>query len=92
MPERKKKYKKKPKTPRDKVRNAIMRIWFYSRERKECLRIHGKDCVECGEPYKEIHHIKRIDWDRILTVIYEEILNLNTIPLCKECHDKKRSK
>ena len=28
-----------------------------------------------------------VDWERIFVVIKEEMLNTNTMPLCKECHN-----
>lgn len=92
-PKKRKKRKLKPVTPKSVIRKTIMKMWMWSRERRECLKIHGKDCVDCGEPFKEVHHIKPIDWDRIFTVIYEEVLNTETRPLCEECHEptKKES-
>ena len=83
------KRKVKPITPINKIKRPLGKIWLWSRERKECLRIHGTNCVDCGEPHDAVHHLKPINWNRIITAIKEEILNTNTIPLCKVCHSKR---
>lgn len=83
------KRKLRPVTPKRTIQKTIYKMWLWSRERKECLRIHGTDCVKCGEPFKQVHHKKPINWQRIYDMIYEEVLNLNTEPLCDECHKRR---
>jgi len=47
-------------------------------------------CSECGgEKNIEPHHPTPINWERIFTVIREEILTDDMIPMCKECHKKE---
>ena len=79
--------KKGPITPKSIIRSAIRRLWLRSRERAECLKLHGTDCMLCGQPHEVIHHNKMVDWERIFVVIKEEMLNTNTMPLCKQCHN-----
>ena len=93
--------KKKPVTPRSKIRVAIRQLWLRSRERAEALKRDKYTCQTCkrkqtmkkGQEFKvQVHHKKGIaNWDKIIDAIYEEILcnpeELETI--CEECHLKE---
>lgn len=92
--------KKKPNTPRSRVRNAIRQLWLHSRERAAALKASGYKCVMCGvkqstakgrEVKLEVHHEPPIDdkWEQIIDLIFRDILNAPQFPLCKnKCHKK----
>lgn len=91
---------KKPITPRSKVKNALRKLWLYSRERRKVIKDHDNRCVRCGvkgsvakgrEVKIEVHHEPPIDWDGILDLIYDRILNPPQIPLCKQCHAEEHN-
>lgn len=99
-----KKRKKKPITPKSKVKAALRRLWLYSRERSEALKQQSKTCQKCGvvgtmakdkEQKIEVHHIDGIDvWNEILELVYRKLL----VPpdklkcLCPECHKKEHER
>ena len=90
------------KTPRSAIYGAIRKIWLRSRERAARLKLDEYKCQNCGvkqtkkkgqEIKVEVHHIHGIKcWDRIIELIYEEILcNTDKLEtLCKECHNKHK--
>ena len=85
----KKKTRKKPITPKSQITSALRRLWLYSRERQERLRIDKRQCWICKSKVKpEVHHIDPAKMDRIIKVIREELLvgpeKLMTV--CKPCH------
>ncbi len=93
-----KKRKKKPDTPRSRVRSALRLLWLRSRERAEAIRIAERCCVDCGvkqsvakgkEVRLEVHHEPPIDWDGIIDLIFERILKAPQVPLCLDCHKAK---
>jgi len=90
--------RKKPNTPRSRIRAAIRLLWMRSRERAAVLKKHGYRCVNCdikqsvakGKEVKiEVHHDPKIDWDGIIDLIFARILNVPQIPLCKKCHKER---
>ena len=93
--------RKKESTPRSRVKNSLRQLWLRSRERAKVIKEHSNTCMECGvkgsvakgrEVKIQVHHDPPIDWDGVVDLIYERILNCNQYPLCKDCHDKKHNK
>ncbi len=79
--------KKQRRTTNTQIRNALRRLFLYSRERRRCLK--GAVCLTCGSDEKlEPHHLELIDWKKIFTVIREELLTDDMVPICKKCHDQ----
>lgn len=88
-------------TPRSAIRAAVRRLWARSRERNATLKRDHYTCQVpgCGrkqsraegkEIHVEVHHKKGCDWEQIIDLIAEKILqppdDLETV--CKECHKK----
>jgi len=93
--------KKKPNTPRSRIRQVLRQLWMRSRERAAALKSTGYCCADCGikqskatgkEVGLEVHHEPEIDWDGIFDLIEERFLKVPQIPLCKECHKKRHEK
>lgn len=96
--------KKKPITPRSKVRAALRLLWLRSRERAECLKLDKYTCRGCGakqsrakgrEVYVEVHHQNGVEnWERVIDLVYESLLCRpdDLITLCTHCHDKLHDK
>ena len=95
----KKKSRKKPITPRSKVRAALTMLFLRSRERAAAIKRDKNTCQVCQqkgskakgrEVYTECHHINGAHKDRIIDIIYEHLLchpdYLMTV--CRECHNK----
>jgi len=94
------KRKRKPITPRSKIKNALRRLWLYSRERNEALKLAGRCCAACGvkasvakgrEQKLEVHHKEGIGiWEKVTDLIYAELLTSQEKlqVLCPECHKK----
>ncbi len=89
-----------PITPKTIIKNAIRRLWMYSREKRAAIKERQNTCKDCnkigsvakGKKCKiEVHHKNTIDWERIINVIREEILVDTELleVLCKECHEEK---
>ena len=75
-------------TPNNRIRSSLYRLFLTSRERNRCMK-KGVVCVKCGSTEQlQSHHIRGIDWDRIINVIREELLTDDIEPLCKDCHDE----
>ena len=89
--------KRKPTTPRSRVKNALRQVWLRSRERAAALKRTGYCCERCGvkqtmakgkEVRMEVHHRYGIDWDGVVDIIFARVL----VPpeqlqvLCKDCH------
>ena len=90
--------KKQPNTPRSRIRAAIRQLWLRSRERAKALKDASYHCVDCdikqsmakGKEVKlEVHHDPPIDWNGIIDLIVERILEVHQVPLCKNCHKKR---
>lgn len=87
--------KKKPNTPRSRIRSALRQLWLRSRERAKALKDAGYHCQNCGvkqsvakgrEVKLEVHHNPGIDWDGVAEIIETRILRAPQYPLCKTCH------
>jgi 5-methylcytosine-specific restriction endonuclease McrA len=92
--------KRKPTTPRSRVKNALRQVFLRSRERAAALKREGHTCQEChrkasvakGKEFKvQVHHIYGIlDWEKLVDLVFEMLL----VPpemlkvLCKDCHLK----
>ena len=88
----KKKSRKKPITPKSRIVSVLRRLWMFSRERNERLKIDKRTCWTCkGKEHPEVHHIDPVKMDRIIKVIREELLvgpeKLMTV--CRECHRRE---
>jgi len=90
--------KKKPNTPRSRIKNALRQLWLRSRERAAALKKSGYKCVDCGvkqsaakgkEVKLEVHHEPKINWTGITQLIFDRLLNVPQVPLCKDCHKKR---
>ena len=91
--------RKKPNTPRSRIRASIRKLWLTSRERAAVLKKSGYTCSECKikqsrakgkEVSLQVHHVDGLDfWDEVIDIIEEKILRSKQVPLCKECHDKE---
>ena len=86
---------KKPITPNSMITSMLRRLWLYSRERRERLRLDGSVCWTCKSKIKPcVHHIDPVNMKRIIAVIREELLvgpdKLATY--CKLCHDDVHKK
>ena len=72
----------------------LRRLFFWSRERASALKRDKHSCQVCGARKKygakiACHHISgRIDFDKIIGVIRDELLvpPEKMIVLCKDCH------
>lgn len=95
--------KKKPSTPRSRVKAALRRLWLQSRERAAAIKRDDYSCCKCGvkqsrakgrEVYIECHHKNGIEWEYLINEVYRVLLvdlaELET--LCKDCHNKEESK
>ena len=93
--------KKLPYTPNSRIRAALRKLWLRSRERAAALKRDKYTC-KCGkkqcmakgrEVYVEVHHIDGIDWDGVIALIRERLLQtpdkLET--MCVECHKEEGS-
>ena len=92
-----KKRKKKPHTPRSRVKAFLRRLSLHSRERAAVMKKAGYRCLDCdakqskarGKEVKvEAHHNPPIDWDGIVDLIFERILDAPQEILCEACHRK----
>lgn len=96
-----KRSRKKPETPRSRVRQTLRQLWLRSRERAQALKLSDYRCQRCGlkqskakgkEQKIEVHHKEGIgNWELVIDLIFAEILcsptRLET--LCPECHEKE---
>jgi len=95
--------KKKPTTPRSRVRSALRQLWLRSRERAAAIKRDHYTCQECGVKQStargrrqkiEVHHLNGIEWENIIDYIFRHLLvspdELETV--CPECHKKKGEK
>ena len=89
--------KRKPNTPRSRVKNALRMLWLRSRERAAAIKAADNTCAKCGrkgskaqgrEVKIEVHHLDGIDWDGVVDIICERVLQdpSRLQVLCKECH------
>lgn len=91
--------KKKPSTPRSRVRAALRQLWLRSRERAAAIKAESNTCEECnrkgsvakGKEIKiEVHHLEGVEWDFLIDEVYRVLLvNPDKLQVfCKECHHK----
>ena len=92
--------RKKPTTPRSRIKNALRQLWLRSRERAAAIKREANTCERChakGSQAKgreiaiEVHHRTGIpNWDRIIDEVFAHLLvspsGLEVI--CKDCHGK----
>jgi 5-methylcytosine-specific restriction endonuclease McrA len=101
----KKKSRKLPYTPASRIMSWIRRGWTQSREKHKVLKDAKYTCCQCGskqsrakgkEIYVEVHHVNKINREKIVEVIRKEMLDVPQIVLCKDCHhietEKERAK
>ena len=95
--------KKLPNTPRSKIKSALRQLWLRSRERVAALKREKYTCERCGtkqsrakgqEVYVEVHHREGIDWEGVVDIIAERILQTpdKLEVCCKACHDKEHGR
>lgn len=102
--------KKLPYTPASRIMAGVRRVWGFSRERLKVLKKAKYTCCQCGskqsrakgkEVYVEVHHLNKINREKIVKVIREEMLDVPQVVLCRACHrletekeraEKKREK
>lgn len=93
--------RKKVSTPRSRIKSMIRQLWLRSRERAKALKDYERKCAECGvrqsvakgkEVKLQVHHDPQIDWDGLIDLIFERILNVSQYPLCEDCHKKAHEK
>jgi len=91
--------KRKPTTPRSKVRQSLRQLWLRSRERAEALKAESYTCEECKrkqskakgrEQAIEVHHIHGVEWDYLIDEVFRVLLvhPYNLQVLCPDCHKK----
>ena len=87
--------KKLPYTPSSRIMNWVRRGWTQSRERAKVVKEAKYTCCQCGskqsrakgkEVYVQVHHVNKINREKIVKVIREEMLDVPQIVLCKACH------
>ena len=92
--------KKKPSTPRSRVKAALRKLWLTSRERASAIKRDGYTCQKCGvkqsrakgnEVYIECHHCDGVEWEFLIDEVFRVLLvdpeRLET--LCKKCHKEE---
>ena len=93
--------KKLPYTPKSGIVRYIRMCFLRSRERLKVLKEAKYTCCQCGrkqskakgrEVKVEVHHKKRIDWDKIVQYVRKEVLDKPMEVLCKECHKEETRK
>ena len=92
--------KRLPYTPNSCIRSALRKLWLRSRERAAALKATGYTCAVCRvkqtkaagrEVVLEVHHKDGIDWDGLIDLIRERLLQTpdRLEPLCHACHAAK---
>lgn len=93
--------KKLPNTPRSRIRSALRQVWLRSRERNAAIKRTKNTCEHCGvkgttakgkEVKIQVHHANLIDWDGIIDLIVQRILEQPYIVLCENCHEAMHKK
>lgn len=95
----KKRTRKLPYTPSSQIRSALRRLWLRSRERGQAVKDQHNTCCDCGrkgsvakgkEVRINVHHKSGIDWDGVIRLIRERLLQTpdKYVCMCEECHVK----
>lgn len=92
--------KRLPYTPRSKVKAALRTLSLRSRERAAALKREKYCCQRCSKKQSkakgrevviEVHHLKGVKWEKMIDLIYEELLCdpkfLEVLCFC--CHNEK---
>ena len=96
--------KRKPITPRSRVRACLRQLYLRSRERALALKLADYSCQECGvkqskakgrEQAVQVHHVAGVgNWEAIIDSVYSQLLvsadKLRV--LCPKCHEKTHRK
>ena len=88
--------KKKPITPRSKIRRCLRQLILQSRERSAALKMTKYKCIQCGIKQSaakgkvvklECHHDPPLTekWEEVINII-SELLASPQYPLCEDCH------
>lgn len=92
--------KKLPHTPRSKIKQYLRMCWLRSRERAKVLKDANYTC-KCGkkqsrakgkEVYVEVHHKNEINWEELIDMVFDKLLNPEQECICKPCHRKETEK
>lgn len=92
--------RRKPQTPRSQIRNVLRQLWLRSRERAAALKREHYTCQCCQAKQSKakgkevdvtVHHAQGIDWEGVIDIIAERILQdpSRLAVLCKDCHDRQ---
>lgn len=92
--------KRLPYTPNSRIRQYLRKITLVSRERQAAMKRDKYTCVKCGkkksvakgkEVKVEAHHKQGIDWNGIIQLIRERLLQTpdDWECLCYDCHKEK---
>jgi len=93
--------KKLPYTPKSKIAGWIRRGWTQSRERAKVLKLAKYTCKQCGRKQSrakgrivkvEVHHIDKINWENVIRIVRDEVLDKPQEVLCTECHKEETRK
>ena len=94
--------KKSPYTTNSAIRAALRQLWMRSRERAAALKFTKYCCKECGikqsvtkgkEVKIQVHHDPPINWEGLIQLVRDRLLNVPQYPLCKDkCHKEKHVK
>jgi hypothetical protein len=93
--------RKLPYTPKSHIMRYLRLAWLRSRERLKVLKEAKYTCCQChrkqsrakGKELKvEVHHKKKIDWDKIVKFVRKELLEPEQEVLCVDCHKKETEK
>lgn len=97
------KLKKSKRTTDSKIKSSLRRLWWYSRERSESLKVAKYSCQKCGKKKStavklNVHHTNEIDWKKIYKYLRQRLLcsHKSLEVMCVECHkehhygDKKK--
>jgi hypothetical protein len=93
--------KRLPYTPKSRIQNWIRRGWTQSRENAKVRKDANYSCSQCGKKQSrakgkvvkiEVHHIDEINWENVIRVVREEVLDKPQIVLCYDCHKAETAK
>lgn len=92
------------KTPNNKIRAALRKLWLQSRERSQALKEQNYTCQNCGvkqtqkkgqEVKVEVHHKEGVgNWEHLIEEVRKHLLcdPSKLQVLCKECHKNENTK